>query len=372
MRTRPERGYGSEVRHLPPRAAVLLASSLAIALTGTVVALARPAPTRQPPPLEKGLAQPLAQPTVEPPAKPVVVAALRAPVVPDLLLSLTHPMTPSQLVAVRRIKGVTAVSSLARGNVHIGHRTLQALGVDPSTFRPFTPGVTAASDALWRSVAAGEIAGSYATALPLGSTIDVVGRTRFAARLGATADFGLPNAQVVLEVGRAKALGLRVTSLLLAAPDRSVKRLIAELRAALGDVSAVQVLRPVKVTFRRPSTYRELYMLSAGYCPGLSWKVLAAIGQVESGHGRNVGPSSAGALGPMQFLPSTWAYAGVDGDGDGRADIMSAYDAVPAAALYLCRDGGGHGGQDLYDAIFSYNHSDDYVRTVLALAEQYK
>jgi membrane-bound lytic murein transglycosylase B len=142
-------------------------------------------------------------------------------------------------------------------------------------------------------------------------------------------------------------------------------------RAALGGVIAVQVLRPVAVTFQRPASYRELYMLSARYCPGLSWKVLAAIGQVESGHGRNVGPSSAGALGPMQFLPSTWAYAGIDGDGDGRVDIMSPYDAVPAAALYLCRAGAGRGGQDLYDAVFSYNHADWYVRQVLALAAEY-
>ena len=159
--------------------------------------------------------------------------------------------------------------------------------------------------------------------------------------------------------------------MLLAAPDRRLRSLKRDVRAALGDAVHLEVLRPVAISYRRPATYRALYMLSAQYCPGLSWKVLAAIGQVESGHGRNVGPSSAGALGPMQFLPTTWAYAGVDGDGDGRADIMSAYDAVPAAALYLCRDGAGRGGQDLYNAIFSYNHADWYVREVLDLASRY-
>jgi membrane-bound lytic murein transglycosylase B len=74
----------------------------------------------------------------------------------------------------------------------------------------------------------------------------------------------------------------------------------------------------------------------------------------------------------MQFLPSTWAWAGVDGDGDGRADIMSPYDAVPAAALYLCRSGAGHGGRSLYAALYSYNHADWYVRQVLALAARYR
>ena len=357
------------MRHPPARAAVLLASSLTIALTGTVVALARP--TSDPPHRETALV-PRSRPVSVVPARPAVVAPLRATAVPDLLLSLARPLTPSQLVAVRRVKGVTQVSSLALGDVRIGTRTLHAIGVDPSSFRPFTPQSTAASDDLWRSVASGDLAGSYAAALPLGRPVDVVGRSHLATRLGATADFGLPHAQVVLEVGRAKALGLPETSLLIAAPDRSVRRLTAEVRAAVGDVTAVQVLRPMQVTFRRPATYRELYMLSARYCPGLGWKVLAAIGQVESGHGRNVGPSSAGALGPMQFLPSTWAYAGIDGDGDSKADIMSPYDAVPAAALYLCRAGAGRGGQDLYDAIFSYNHADWYVREVLALAAEYK
>ena len=104
----------------------------------------------------------------------------------------------------------------------------------------------------------------------------------------------------------------------------------------------------------------------------MRWQLLAAIGQVESGHGRNNGPSSAGALGPMQFLPSTWADYGVDGDRDGDRDINDPLDAVPAAALYLCRYGAGRGGDELYDAVFAYNHLDSYVRTVLDLAEQYR
>ena len=120
-------------------------------------------------------------------------------------------------------------------------------------------------------------------------------------------------------------------------------------------------------------TYLELFKASAArYCPGLSWTVLAAIGQIESADGTNVGPSSAGALGPMQFLPSTWKIWGTDGFGQtGLPDIMNPYDAVPSAARLLCADGAAAGGRSLAGAIFDYNHANWYVSEVLALAGQY-
>ena len=117
----------------------------------------------------------------------------------------------------------------------------------------------------------------------------------------------------------------------------------------------------------------QLYQESAArYCPGLSWTVLAAIGEVESGNGANVGPSSAGALGPMQFMPSTWQVWGTDGFGNtGAPNIMNPFDAVPSAAGMLCADGAAKGGSSLYGAIFAYNHADWYVNEVLAIAREY-
>jgi membrane-bound lytic murein transglycosylase B len=122
-----------------------------------------------------------------------------------------------------------------------------------------------------------------------------------------------------------------------------------------------------------PTNYIDLFKASAAqYCPGLSWTVLAAIGQIESADGTNVGPSSAGALGPMQFLPSTWAQWGIDAFGQtGPPDVMNPYDAVPSAARLLCADGAAAGGRSLYNAIFDYNHADWYVNEVLSLAAQY-
>jgi peptidoglycan hydrolase CwlO-like protein len=118
------------------------------------------------------------------------------------------------------------------------------------------------------------------------------------------------------------------------------------------------------------SEYGKLYRESARqYGFGEDWYILAAVGKVESDHGANMGPSSAGAMGPMQFLPSTWETAGVDGNGDGAANIIDPRDAIPAAAGYL-KTGGAP--QDWYAALFSYNHADWYVIKVLGVAEGYR
>ena len=116
--------------------------------------------------------------------------------------------------------------------------------------------------------------------------------------------------------------------------------------------------------------YVRLYKESADrYGFAGDWYVLAAVGKIESNHGENMGPSSAGAMGPMQFLPSTWSSYGVDGDGDGQANIMDPEDAIPAAAAYL-KAGGAP--DDWYAALFTYNRAGWYVEEVLAIAESYR
>jgi soluble lytic murein transglycosylase-like protein len=112
-----------------------------------------------------------------------------------------------------------------------------------------------------------------------------------------------------------------------------------------------------------PPGYLRLYRAApAKVCPGLSWYTLAAIGRVESGHGQNMGPSSAGALGPMQFMPGTWAAYGRGGD------INDPADAIPAAARYLC----AHNAiWDERGALFAYNHAWSYVDLVQDVARRY-
>ncbi|HEY7019419.1 MAG TPA: lytic murein transglycosylase [Gaiellaceae bacterium] len=114
--------------------------------------------------------------------------------------------------------------------------------------------------------------------------------------------------------------------------------------------------------------YSELVGIwqSAGAAYGIPWQVLGAINKVESNFGRNMGPSSAGAIGWMQFMPSTWERWGVDADGDGVANPWSAEDAIAAAGRYLAASGGG---ADISRAVFSYNHAQWYVDEVLQLAQ---
>jgi len=101
---------------------------------------------------------------------------------------------------------------------------------------------------------------------------------------------------------------------------------------------------------------------------GIPWEVLASINKIESGFGTNLNVSSAGAVGWMQFLPSSWEAYGVDANGDGRKDPYNPVDAICAAANYLKIAGGD---KDLYNAIFAYNHADWYVQEVLLYARAY-
>jgi murein DD-endopeptidase MepM/ murein hydrolase activator NlpD len=101
---------------------------------------------------------------------------------------------------------------------------------------------------------------------------------------------------------------------------------------------------------------------------GIPWQVLASINRIETAFGTNLNVSTAGALGWMQFMPSTWEMYGVDANNDGRKDPYNPVDAICAAARYLKAAGGQ---SDLRRSIFAYNHADWYVDEVLLYANQY-
>ncbi|HSD81364.1 MAG TPA: lytic transglycosylase domain-containing protein, partial [Solirubrobacteraceae bacterium] len=116
--------------------------------------------------------------------------------------------------------------------------------------------------------------------------------------------------------------------------------------------------------FRIPPFLLPIYQ-AAGIEYGVRWEILAAINEIETDYGRNLNVSTAGAVGWMQFLPSTWKMYGVDANNDGREDPYNPVDAIFAAARYLKAAGAE---QDISRAIFAYNHADWYVQSVLLRA----
>ncbi len=129
----------------------------------------------------------------------------------------------------------------------------------------------------------------------------------------------------------------------------------------------IGVPNPVIDSFEIPPFLLPIYQ-SCGTEYGIPWQVLAGINKIETAFGTNLNISSAGAMGWMQFIPSTWAAYGVDANDDGRRDPYNPVDAICAAARYLKAAGGDH---DVRQAIYAYNHADWYVDEVLLYANQY-
>jgi len=166
--------------------------------------------------------------------------------------------------------------------------------------------------------------------------------------------------------GPAKRTGSVVQSAeqLAAKQEAATRRAATTLRNADGSpavgnpsfVLALPGLAPIGVPnffiekFRIPPFLLPIYQ-AAGIEYGIRWEVLAAINEIETDYGRNLNVSSAGALGWMQFIPSSWTRSGVDANRDGKKDPYNPVDAVFAAARYLKAAGAE---QDIRKAIFAY------------------
>jgi hypothetical protein len=308
-------------------------------------------------------------------------------IVPDLIAVVPAGITTAQVTSIGGLPGVRAVLAVDGGQVRINGQTASMLGVPPQAFRSWTPPVTAAAAGLWIGLAGGELITSRAAAsrlgLTAGDTYQISAATSQQAIFGTPALLNMPGVDAIVSSDRSAQLGLAANvAVLINAPAADLATLMEQVRSVIGAAGTVENLVPVATTASLPvdtsvptgppANYLQLYQESAaGYCPGLSWTVLAAIGEIESGDGADEGPSTAGALGPMQFLPSTWQTWGTDAFGQtGTPDIMNPLDAVPAAARLLCASGGGSSAT-LAGAIFSYNHATWYVSEVLALASEY-
>jgi Transglycosylase SLT domain len=309
-------------------------------------------------------------------------------VVPDVIASVPGGVTQADLGRLKKLGGVRSVLAIDGARITVNGVQLTVLAAPAAALRPWTPPATAASPRVWSAFQAGDLITSAqaATAARLASGGNYPVAAAVSTRItdGGTALLGVTGVDGVVNQAEGSKLGLvRNVAVLVNAPAADMTKLVSQVRSALGASARVVSLAPVTVSTSlpvdttppagRPANYLELFQASAArYCPGLSWTVLAAIGQIESADGQNMGPSTAGALGPMQFLPSTWATWGIDGFGDtGAPDVMNPFDAVPSAARLLCADGATSGGAGLQQAIFDYNHATWYVDEVLTLAAEY-
>ncbi len=310
--------------------------------------------------------------------------------VPDLIAAVPSGITTSQLAAISKLHGVQAVLPVDGGKVKVNGQSANVLGVSPQAFRSWTPLSTAGSASIWSNLGKGQLVSTGAAArrlhLAAGQSYPVSAAVRTRLQFGGATALSVTGADAIVNLARSAQLGLaqNFAVLISAPPGGSLPKLMTQVKSVIGKSGQVVNLvsyalvtaseRPVatNIPAGAPANYLNLFKASAAkYCPGMSWTVLAAIGQIESGDGANNGPSSAGALGPMQFMPATWARWGINGFGPpGPPDILNPLDAVPSAARMLCAAGAGNPAT-LSLAIFAYNHADWYVAEVLALASEY-
>lgn len=203
---------------------------------------ASPGPS-EPVPTADGDAETLARPAAHAPVK-----ALEQRLRPDVLVKLPGPVPAEQM---QQLAPSGQAVSFRVGTVVIDGRQVAALGVDPSTFRPFAAQGTAESDAVWEAVARGEAVASHAfgtdAALTLGGTLSVTpasGGEPVSLRLGALATTGVPGSDLVVDEATGARLGLAPASaVLVAAPEGKDPVVLAEeVRKAAGEGAVVDLL----------------------------------------------------------------------------------------------------------------------------------
>lgn len=162
---------------------------------------------------------------------PNAVAPLRQEVTPDLLVAAPDTLSADVLAKLRATKDVKSVEVIDAVQANVASKTIGLIGVDPSTFRSYTPKPTAESDPLWRNVAAGDIAVSFSFGndggVPLASNVPIVGKTQqIQTRVGAFATMGISDIDGVVSHATAQRLGMPTgNAVLISAPKADIDKL---------------------------------------------------------------------------------------------------------------------------------------------------
>lgn len=244
-------------------------------------------------------------------SSPEPLAPLTSMRQPHLFVVANRPLSATVVAKVAQISGVRAVERADAAEVILDGKRVQTLGVNPSTFRAYTPKPTARSDRLWRNVSAGEVAVSFVLGndggMPLGKTFTTAGREL---RVGAYATMGMGAIDAVVSRPTARALGIpEDNALVVSAPKADSAKLRRTLLRALPKGTQVAVINPVlrapgKTTTpnKTATTWSASSFMTA---PQVTTALTAAIGKL----GR---PYVWGAEGPDNFDCSglvQWAYA---------------------------------------------------------------
>ncbi len=307
---------------------------------------------------------------------------------------------------------------MVRHSVPPGRRALRAVGNRPSPRRRPAPAHAGVSLlAAPHSVAvSGTLAAVTAVVATVALTVGSTGRTQAPRPQRNVADVGQPMVRTAGDLNAADVAGGVLSgglqgSVLIGFGGGADEGAAESARAPVADLTPPSALASDGIPSTALAAYQDAAKAEAAKNPKcrLPWPLLAGIGRVESNHGRFAGavlqasgvstPPIIGiplngngtalirdtdggrldgdtvydrAVGPMQFIPSTWTSWGRDGNKDGVKDPFNVFDAAAAAADYLCaagRDLGTYRGQ--VAAILSYNHSDAYVSEVLGLEKIY-
>jgi cell wall-associated NlpC family hydrolase len=233
---------------------------------------------------------------------------------PDIMIVAQHALPSWALGAVQRVHGVTAAESLDAARIQVNGKYAAMLGVNPSTFRGFAAHPTAASDKLWKNVAAGGIAVSYTMGsqdhLPLGGMVHVAGTRPQNLPVGGFATVGVGGIDTVVSRQTAASLGLPSGNAIIvsAASAANLPGLTKSLKGLLPRGTTVQSLVPVVTTRYVPGPTGQAGGAQAG--SGLSASAVNTM--LNAALSRRGMPYVWGAAGPSAFDCSglvQWSFA---------------------------------------------------------------
>jgi peptidoglycan DL-endopeptidase CwlO len=248
-------------------------------------------------------------------AEPAITSPPGKLLAADVLVVSATSLPAGSDTAVRRVPGVAAVGLVDAARIQVNGKYVATLGVDPTTFRAFTEQPTAASDALWSSVADGGIAVSYTMGsqdkLPLGGMVQVAGRTMESLRVGGFGTVGIGGVDAVVSTAVASSLGFPIgNAIVVSAPHATVATLVAHIKAVVPKGTLVEPL--VASTTARPGAAGAATgtVPSPASATGLTSNQL--ITMLRAAESRLGLPYVWGAAGPRSFDCSglvQWSFA---------------------------------------------------------------